>query len=166
MAWGTEIDVRVIRGSGPADISEEKVAAYVAKYVTKHAESLGLPAGRIEDDADLSGLDVAEHVGTLVWTALRLGVRGDMAGLRLRDNAHGLGFGGHFLSKSVAYSTTYKELRGARRRRARADELGDGDGLDAWGRPENEGLVAIEAEWSYRGWGYQSDGEAWLAACC
>jgi len=37
-----------------------------------------------------------------------------MAGLKLRDRAHGLGFGGHFLTKSRRYSTTMGALRAVR----------------------------------------------------
>jgi hypothetical protein len=60
-----------------------------------------------------------------------------MAGLKLRDRAHGLGFGGHFLTKSRRYSTTMGALRMVRRDHARRQLLGEaGLVLDAWGRPE------------------------------
>ena len=36
--------------------------------------------------------------------------------------------------------------------------------LDAWDRPEDEGLVEKRARWFYVGWGYRSAGEAWMAA--
>jgi len=36
--------------------------------------------------------------------------------------------------------------------------------LDAWGRPEDDQAVIVIAAWSYLGSGYQSTGEAWLAA--
>jgi hypothetical protein len=36
--------------------------------------------------------------------------------------------------------------------------------LDAWGRPENDQAIIIVASWSYLGSGYQTTGEAWLAA--
>jgi hypothetical protein len=36
--------------------------------------------------------------------------------------------------------------------------------LDAWGRPEDDQAVIVVASWSYLGRGYQSTGEAWLAA--
>jgi hypothetical protein len=36
--------------------------------------------------------------------------------------------------------------------------------LDAWGRPEDEQAVMVVASWSYVGSGYQTTGEAWLAA--
>jgi hypothetical protein len=36
--------------------------------------------------------------------------------------------------------------------------------LDAWGRPEQDQAVIVVAFWSYLGSGYQTTGEAWLAA--
>jgi hypothetical protein len=36
--------------------------------------------------------------------------------------------------------------------------------LDAWGRPENDQTVIVVASWTYLGQGYQTTGEAWLAA--
>jgi len=36
--------------------------------------------------------------------------------------------------------------------------------LDDWGRPEDEQAVIVVATWCYLGQGYQSTGEAWLAA--
>ena len=47
----------------------------------------------------------------------------------------------------------------AKRRRAR-----DGVPLDAWDRPEDDQAVIVVASWSYLGSGYQTTGEAWLAA--
>jgi hypothetical protein len=74
-----------------------------------------------------------------------------------------LGFGGHFSTKSRRYSITLGALRRARvayaiRRR------GDTLTLDAWGRPEGDQAVIVIASWSYLGSGYQTTGEAWLAA--
>jgi hypothetical protein len=67
-----------------------------------------------------------------------------MAGLKLRERAHGLGFGGHFLTKSRRYSTTMGALRMVRRDHARRQLLGEaGLVLDAWGRPESDALVEV-----------------------
>ena len=99
----------------------------------------------------------------LVRACWELGGRPGLAGLRLRKWAHMLGFGGHFSTKSRRYSTTLGALRQARvayaiRRR------GDTLPLDAWGRPEDDQGVLVVASWAYLGSGYQSTGEAWLAA--
>jgi hypothetical protein len=91
--------------------------------------------------------------------------RDDLAGLRLRDRAHGLGFGGHFMTKSRRYSTTMGALRKVRRDHIRMQLLGNnGVFLDAWGRPEDDTLVEVVKTWRYVGWGYLSHGEAWMAA--
>jgi hypothetical protein len=70
---------------------------------------------------------------------------------------------GPALTKSRRYSTTLGALRRARVAyaiRRRSDTLP----LDAWGRPEDDQAVIVVATWSYLGSGYQSTGEAWLAA--
>ena len=163
--WGTEIDVRAIRGGGPGELSNEAVAAYISKYAVKFSEALGLPQRPLRDDEDIDALEAPEHVKRLVWVCVVLGVKGKLDGLKLREHAHGLGFGGHFLTKSHAYSTTMGELRQVRREYQRRQHSGDQGGvLDAWGRPESEGLVEVKASWRYAGWGYLSHGEAWLAS--
>jgi hypothetical protein len=75
-----------------------------------------------------------------------------------------LGFGGHFSTKSRRYSTTLGALRRARVAYAIRQRRGDTLPLDAWGRPEDDQAVIVFASWSYLGSGYQSTGEAWLAA--
>jgi hypothetical protein len=75
-----------------------------------------------------------------------------------------LGFGGHFSSKSRRYSTTLGALRRARVahaiRRRRAHTVP----LDAWAPAEDDQAVIVVASWFYLGSGYQTSGEAWLAA--
>ena len=140
------------------------MAAYVAKYATKFSEALGLPQRPLTDDDNVDDLEAPEHVKRLVWACVVLGGKEELEGLRLRQHAHGLGFGGHFLTKSRAYSTTMGELRRVRREYQRRQLAGDqGVVLDAWGRPESEGLVEVKASWGYAGWGYLSHGEAWMA---
>ena len=163
LRFGTEVDCRVIHGEGA--ITEETVARYVAKYLSKGAEGLGLPAETLADDDDIDALDAPGHIRALVWAAVKLGVRPGFGDLKLRERAHGLGFGGHFLSKSLRYSTTFKALAEVRRRHARKEELGeDADSADQWGRPVIDNGVEVVGSWQYLGWGYQSHGEAWLAA--
>jgi hypothetical protein len=55
-------------------------------------------------------------------------------------------------------------LRMVRRDYVRRQLLGDAVALDAWGRPEDEGLAEVVRRWQYTGWGYLSHGEAWMAA--
>jgi hypothetical protein len=105
------------------------------------------------------------HVAELVRACFELAARPGLARLRLRKWAHMLGFGGHFSTKSRRYSVTLGALRQARvayavRRRRRGNTLP----LDAWGRPEDDQAVTVLASWTYLGQGYQTNGEAWLAA--
>jgi hypothetical protein len=75
-----------------------------------------------------------------------------------------LGFGGHFSTKSRRYSTTLGALRRARVAYAIRRRHGDTLPLDAWGRPDQDQAVIVVASWHYLGSGYQTTGEAWLAA--
>jgi hypothetical protein len=75
-----------------------------------------------------------------------------------------LGFGGHFSTKSRRYSVTLGALRRARVAYAIRRRRGQTVPLDAWGRPEDDQAVIVLASWTYLGHGYQSTGEAWLAA--
>jgi hypothetical protein len=163
--WGEQLDVRHITETGDeGELSAEQVAGYVAKYATKATEALGVTLDHRIGEADLEELDVPPHVAELVQACFELARRPGLARLRLRKWAHMLGFGGHFSTKSRRYSTTLGALRRARVayaiRRRRSDTLP----LDAWGRPEDDQAVIVVASWTYVGQGYQSTGEAWLAA--
>lgn len=119
--------------------------AALHKYATKSADRLGVLDHRL-DACDLPYLPLRPHLRKLVDTAWKLGGRPELAGLRLRAWAHTLGYRGHWLTKSRAYSTTFGALRAAR-----ADWHGDTD--DA---PKRK-------SWRYAGRGYTSRGDAWLA---
>jgi hypothetical protein len=163
--WGEQLDVRHITESGDeGELSAEQVAGYVAKYATKSTEALGVTLDHRVCEVELEGLNVPAHVAELVRACWELGARPSLAGLRLRRWAHMLGFGGHFSSKSRRYSTTLGALRRARVAYALRRRRGEVIPLDAWGRPEDDQAVIVVAFWSYVGHGYQSTGEAWLAA--
>ncbi len=70
-----------------------------------------MPQRRIDDDQDIDALDAPDHVRKLVWAYCVLDRREGLAGLKLRDRAHGLGFEGHFLTKSRRYSTAMRAFR-------------------------------------------------------
>jgi hypothetical protein len=160
--WGSEIDVRHIRG-GAGEMTPEVVAAYVAKYATKFSEGLGLPESPIGSDEEIDALKASSHIRGLVRASWLLGWRHELGGLKLREHAHGLGFGGHFLTKSRRYSTTMGALRRVRREYARRGGK-TGDVLDAWGRREDDDQVEGTSRWDYVGWGYRTIGEAYLAS--
>jgi Replication initiator protein, pSAM2 len=162
--WGEQLDVRHITEAGDEkELSAGQVAGYVAKYATKATEALGVTLDHRICEVELEGLDVPAHVAELVRACFELNTRPSLAGLRLGKWAHMLGFGGHFSSKSRRYSTTLGALRRARVTYA-SRRPGEALPLDAWGRPEDDQAVIVVASWTYLGRGYQSTGEAWLAA--
>jgi hypothetical protein len=136
----------------------------VAKYATKSTEALGVTLDHRIGEVELEGLDVPVHVAELVRACLELDGRSNLAGLRLRKWAHMLSFGGHFSTKSRGYSTTLGALRRARVAYAIRRRHSQSVPLDAWGRPEDDQAVIVVASWIDLGSGYQSTGEAWLAA--
>ena len=162
--WGEQLDVRHIGAGSGEELTEEQVAAYIAKYATKATEAFGVTLDHRLSEAELDDLDVPAHVAELVRACFELGARPGLAPLRLRNWAHMLGFGGHFSTKSRRYSTTLGALRRARVAYAIRRRRGNTVPLDAWGRPDDNQAVPVVASWRYLGRGYQSTGEAWLAA--
>ncbi|WP_199850632.1 replication initiator [Streptomyces sp. CMB-StM0423] len=125
LRWGAEVDARPLRADldGPPD---DAVAAYVAKYVTKGASATGAGTDyRLTTLDDIDAARVSKHVRTLMRTCWRFGDLPEYASLRLHAWAHTLGYRGHILTKSRAYSTTYAALRAERARHERGDGTGD-----------------------------------------
>jgi hypothetical protein len=163
--WGEQLDVRHITEAGDdKELSAEQVAGYIAKYATKATEALGVTLDHHISEGELEGLDVPMHVAELVRACFELAARPALSRLRLRKWAHMLGFNGHFSTKSRRYSTTLGALRRARVSYAIRRRRGGALPLDAWGQPEDEQTAIVVATWSYIGSGYQTTGEAWLAA--
>jgi hypothetical protein len=165
--WGEQLHVRhITRDDGEDDkkMLADQVAGYVAKYATKSTEVLGVTLDHRIGEGELDDLELPAHVAELVRACWELGGRPPLGRLRLRKWAHMLGFGGHFSTKSRRYSTTLGALRRARVAYAIRRRRGDTLPLDAWGRPEDDQVVIVMATWSYIGSGYQTTGEAWLAA--
>ncbi|SPF05394.1 hypothetical protein SMA5143A_6205 [Streptomyces sp. MA5143a] len=158
-AFGRQLDVRTIRSADFNDgqeLTERAVAAYIAKYATKGAETATGALDRpLKFAAELAQLDISDHARRLIRTAWTLGARKDLEHLRLRAWAHMLGFRGHFSTKSRRYSTTLGALRDARAewRRAQA-ATANGAAPDT---------TYVLAHWVFAGTGL-SDTEAWLAA--
>jgi hypothetical protein len=112
LTWGREHDIRTITSTG--DLTDGKVAAYLAKYATKAAECTGTLDRPITRDDQLTDLPVTDHARRLIAACLRLGKLPELEHLRLTAWAHMLGFRGHFSTKSRAYSTTLTALRSDR----------------------------------------------------
>jgi len=173
LRWGAQLDLHPIgqagvdgEPGGEGAVSAERVASYVAKYATKATEGYGAALDRpLRSRAELNRLDgqVPAHVEALVRACWALGGRRELAGLGLRRWAHMLGYGGHFLTKSRRYATTFRLLRAARRAWTARRRHGPTVQLDRDGRllpPEGAVLVAV---WCYQGRGYITHGDAWLA---
>ncbi len=150
LRWGAQVDARPLRADGDGDgPGDDAVAAYVAKYVTKGASDTGAGTDHpLPTWADIESAPVSEHVRTLMRTCWRLGGLPEYAPLRLRAWAHTLGYRGHILTKSRAYSTTYAALRAER-----AHHQGHADMPD----------LIIERHWRYVGSGH-TPGAALIAA--
>ncbi|MGW7054908.1 replication initiator protein RepSA [Streptomyces sp. NPDC054887] len=155
--WGTQLDVRPIRAfDDGADITEQAVASYVAKYATKAAETTGTLDRRIGELAELDRHDVPDHAQRLIRACWDLDPV--YPERRLWAWAHMLGFRGHFSSKSRRYSTTLGALRQVRADYRAAQER------EALGLDDREpDTVLVLADWQYAGHGH-TPGESALAA--
>jgi hypothetical protein len=162
--WGEQLDVRTITGGDPGDLSAEAVANYIAKYATKATEAFAGLDRRIRKPEELDHLKVGAHLARLVRTCWDLGAHPALAGLRLRQWAHALGFRGHWSTKSRRYSVTFTALRRTRAAFAIRRRLRGGEPLDAWGRrAADQDAAVVLGTWTYKGSGYSTIGDAWLA---
>jgi hypothetical protein len=161
LRFGRELDARPIwresfaTAGQPLDVNA--VANYIAKYATKAADVPGLPDTRIRTLAAIAKLRCSGHHKRMVATAWRLGAPGSVDDPRLRQWAHMLGYGGHFLTKSRRYSVSFGQLRRARAEHRRLERHGDTDTdtvRDPWGRPLDDTVVLVLNDWTYAGRGY------------
>ncbi|GAA3627633.1 replication initiator [Streptomyces chitinivorans] len=164
-AFGRQLDIRPIRSAdldGGTELTDRAVAAYIAKYATKGAETATGTLDRpLKFLAELAALDLTEHARRMIRTAWTLGARKDLEHLRLRAWAHMLGFRGHFSTKTRRYSTTLGALRDARAewQRLQAAIARGETPHDPSAEPEETTLVL--AHWAFAGTGLTA-GEQWL----
>jgi hypothetical protein len=144
LAWGHELDTRPVTTSG--DLTDGKVAAYVAKYATKAAECTGTLDRRITAADHLDALPIREHARRHISECIRLSKLPGLEDLRLAAWAHMLGFSGHFSTKSRTYSTTLSALRADRaaHQREQARAAGLLPGLDS-------GTTLVLTDWHFAG---------------
>jgi hypothetical protein len=181
VAWGEQLDIRVVRDpditSAPGELTEEQVARYLAKYATKSTEATGHTSSRLTADDVTAAAQRGDHIGRLIGACWALGRRAAdehaersrgkpvperLRYGRLRRWAHMLGFGGHFSTKSRRYSVTLTALRRARtdwredRRRRRDLYVGrDRDVVDT---------TLLVGHLAFAGTGWLTNGDALLAA--
>jgi hypothetical protein len=144
LCWGREHDTQPIATTG--ELTDTRVAAYVAKYATKAAECTGTLDRRIAPTDQVAELPVSEHARRLIGACLRLGKLPALADLRLASWAHMLGFSGHFSTKSRHYSTTFGALRAERTQHQRDHAPTE----SLWPTPEGDTTLVV-ADWRFAG---------------
>ena len=102
----------------------------------------GLPGTRIRSAAAIVALRCPAHYKRMVAAAWQLGSPQATGDPRLRQWAHMLGYGGHFLTKSRRYSVTFAQLRRTRAEHRRLERQGDGV-RDPWSRPLDDTIVLV-----------------------
>src|SRR3954453_901931 len=121
--WGSQVDTRTITERAPRDtqrhsraalVHPEQVASYLAKYLTKTTTDFGLH-GRVRSAAHARAMGASQHAVLILQTAQDLAGEHEDYHLLLKHLAT-LGFRGHPLTKSRAFSVTFGQLRRARRR--------------------------------------------------
>ncbi|MGI8309235.1 replication initiator [Saccharopolyspora hattusasensis] len=151
VTWGRQVQIDPIAESASDDAAEvladQRVAGYIAKYSTKGTGATEGTDNRIRSEAQIDDLEVSGHHRRMIRTAWRLG---------LRRWAHMLGFGGHFLTKSKYYSTTFTALRGVRAEHQRAEHLA------ALGIDDTDD-VRIVNDWTFTGIGWGNAAQRELA---
>jgi hypothetical protein len=150
--WGPQVDVQVLERG---DERARRVAIYIAKYATKTASDdrrLDAPVRSLED---LAHRRLPAHPHRMVATALELGADPELGHLNLTQHAHRFGYGGHFLTKSRSYSTTFSALRNARAQWREARRFGG----------DVPGDHSTEGHWEAIGAGWANQGESLFAAC-
>ncbi len=105
LRFGDQVDTRPVLDRQGDALTREQVANYIAKYATKTANAPGLPSFRLRDLHEIRSLRCSAHHKRMIETAWKLG---------RKKWAHMLGYGGHFLTKSRAYSVTFGRLRADR----------------------------------------------------
>jgi hypothetical protein len=152
LTWGEQIDVQPIRHDGGLDgeLTPEKVAAYLSKYIIKSAGDIFGLDGVVKDPKAARRLGASGHVVRMMETTVRLAARFD----GLARWVHTLGFRGHIQSKSRMFSTTLRAIQQERIDYEQARRRQD-DGDDT---------TLLVGEWTFDGIGHRNEGDRHLAA--
>ena len=86
LTWGRQLDIRPVTTNG--DVTDTKVAGYVAKYATKAAECTGTLDRRLTPADRIADLPVRDHARRHIAACLRLGKLSQLKELRLAAWAH------------------------------------------------------------------------------
>ena len=141
----------------PGARGEQALAGYVAKYSTKSSGVTDSGVDRrVKSREHIELLDIKPHFKQMMLTAWDLGGHPRYSHLNLRKWTHMLGFRGHFLTKSKHYSTTFTQLRQARRLHRYAQLLTE---LDT-----SEDDITVINHWEMTSIGYKNNAQRELAA--
>ncbi|SHR37815.1 replication initiator [Mycobacteroides abscessus] len=117
LEYAAEQDNSRARNAAADRLPPHRVAAYLAKYVTKSLQELGISARRLSGEA-IADLDVTEHVRTILTTIDHLAKDARVLGIESLTGIgrwlHTLGYRGHITTKSRRYSITLGALRARR----------------------------------------------------
>ena len=150
LRFGAQLDVRPVVVD--ADLPPERVAGYLAKYVTKGTEDASGTDVPITHRSQINAQARTPHTRALMHACRTIGALPVYAELGLHRWTHMLGFGGHVLSKTRRYSTTLGALRQARAEHNSAGRL----------KPDDDTLR--DARWAYAGRGWSTAAIAEQAA--
>jgi replication initiator protein RepSA len=162
LRWGAQVDTRTITDTAdqqtrsPRQAHPRQVAAYLAKYLTKITEDLGLPQ-RVHSAAHASSTGASVHAVRLIETAEQLAEHGGGSYARLLAHLASLRYRGHPITKSRGYSVTFGQIRRVKwLYRARPAGLGpDADIRQLIDDQDDmpEGFVVVSS-WVFAGQGY------------
>lgn len=159
LRWGRQVDLRTISSDHARDADRssrgahpEQVASYLAKYLTKATADFGLPT-RVRSAIHARACGASPQAAKIVEACQRIAREGGPYE-RLAFYYATLGYRGHPITKSRAYSVTFGQLRRARRvfqRAASLDPNANVRELQDEAVPEGFELVS---SWLYIGRGY------------
>lgn len=159
LRWGKQVDLRTISSEHARDADRssrgthpEQVASYLAKYLTKATSEFGLPT-RVRSAIHARSCGASPQAAKIVETCQRIAREGGSYE-RLAFYYATLGYRGHPITKSRAYSVTFGQLRRARRVFNRAAGLDPNvDVRDLRDEEVPEGFELVSS-WLYVGRGY------------
>ncbi|HEX5144710.1 MAG TPA: replication initiator [Mycobacterium sp.] len=155
LRFGAELDTQAIHVDAATvseGLSTQAVAFYIAKYATKAAEAAGSVPRPIKNLAELEYMHLPPHTDRMIRACFALAA--DFSDVDLTRSAHMLGYRGYCTTKSRHYSTTFGQLRGARRAHR------DAQRRQRLGLPSLDGRqVRVDGEWTIQRTGL-SYGEA------
>lgn len=158
LRFGTQLDTRTICDAADRErrqerrVHPEQVAAYLAKYLTKATEDFGLN-GSVRSAMHAAAVGATQHALRLIEVAEGLGRTAPGYEMLLRHLGT-LGYRGHPISKSRAYSVTFGQLRRVRRlHRQEAGLSPDADIRQILDEEPPDGFVVVSS-WTFDGLGY------------